>query len=367
MKRIFVVGIILVLVIIISVFSSETPSPDVLWERTYDSGDYDEGFKVVLDSLNNIIVVGRSGWNESYKGNCVIIKYDPEGNEIWKISENKIIEYASVTIDSKNNILVLGMRDNPTKNFGHTYYQDAYIIKYDSEGKKIGELITPVGVVPKSIIFDKSDNFILSGYNATSKFYLVKYDQNGKVIWERKYYEGKIIMPEDIVIDSQNNIIVTGDCVGETNYHYYTIKCDSEGNIIWAKEYNSGGGDFARGVALDSKDNIIVTGQVQLGNDYGDIYTIKYDPMGNVLWSKRYDKRTDGGRDVAIDSNDNIIIAGFSKVEFFTMKYSPNGEIIWKKSEVGSSADGVAIDSFNNVIAVGNSNGNYLTIKYKGN
>ena len=195
-----------------------------------------------------------------------------------------------------------------------------------------------------------------------------------------------------MVVDSSNNVIVTGQSYGgASSYDYATIKYSSAGAPLWTNRYDGPGGrvDAANAVAVDSGNNVIVTGYsegLRASPDYhnGDYATIKYSSAGVPLWTSRYGREGDGtnaysGYDnahaVAVDGSDNVIVTGGASNEnnnqdYATIKYSSSGVPIWTNRYNGSSNWGddiawaVAVDGSNDVIVTGNSQNHYATIKY---
>jgi hypothetical protein len=128
----------------------------------------------------------------------------------------------------------------------------------------------------------------------------------------------------------------------------------------WAKRAGGSGFEFGRRICTDPSGNIIVTGGFQsqsitfgpftlLNTGGEDIFIVKYDVNGNVLWVKNpngisYDFATD----ICTDYSGNIFITGnfqsdsltfdtitlpnmYANASMFTAKYDPSGNIIWAK------------------------------------
>ena len=77
----------------------------------------------------------------------------------------------------------------------------------------------------------------------------------------------------------------------------YIVKYDAMGNVMWAKSAGGTGSDLVRGISNDEIGNIYVTGgfdsdsitfgTTTLINEGGyDMYMVKYDTSGNVIWAK---------------------------------------------------------------------------------
>ena len=159
----------------------------------------------------------------------------------------------------------------------------------------------------------------------------------------------------------------------------YTVKYDPSGNIIWEETFDSGDDDYVPGVAIDSFNNVIISGYADDSvNNYSSV-TVKYSSSGAELW---HIIDNTGGRwsyDVAVDSYNNIFVTGgeydsYGYYQYLTVKYDPSGKKIWEKtydfSDYYDDAYAIAVDSQNNIIVTGyiynNSQYDYFTIKYQG-
>jgi hypothetical protein len=135
---------------------------------------------------------------------------------------------------------------------------------------------------------------------------------------------------------------------------------------VWAE--TAAGSIYTLGMATDAHGNICVTGYFSGGSvtfgsstltntGYWDVFIVKYDPSGNVLWAKSAGgDNNDAGIGLAIDSSGNIFMGGqfqSSSIAFgtyvltstgssslFLVKYDPNGNVLWAKSPAGSVYNG---------------------------
>ncbi|MGK4567347.1 hypothetical protein [Flavobacterium sp. 3HN19-14] len=208
-----------------------------------------------------------------------------------------------------------------------------------------------------------------------------------------------------VATDANNNIFVVGQFTSNTltfpGYDYdltntfpintfesFVAKYDTSGNIIWAKKISGSGAEKASCIAVDSVGNFYVAGifdsiSLTIGSNVltnaggNDIFIVKYDTNGNVIWAK-----SDGGtgdeycNGIAVDINGNIIIAGGYKSPTLTIgsitlnngansnddsdiliaKYDNAGNSIWAKSWNGTAEDmanDVAVDASGNIIFTG--------------
>jgi hypothetical protein len=203
-----------------------------------------------------------------------------------------------------------------------------------------------------------------------------------------------------VATDNNSNIIITGSFSSPSITFGTTIltnsilngralfiaKYDSLGNVLWAKSTGSGYYDEGMGVTIDADNNIIVTGSfssasitfdnttlTQIG--MGDIFVVKYDASGNVIWAKSAGgSYEDYSNSIIIDKDENILLSGcyYSPViiwggdtlinsntnspNIFIAKYDRMGHVLWAKSAGGDAAEyaqSITTDSNNDIIIAG--------------
>ncbi len=241
-----------------------------------------------------------------------------------------------------------------------------------------------------------------------SNLFIVKYDSNGNVLWAKSATGNGSDGAYGITIDINGNVYVVGSFMSQTlnfgngftltNLQFTDIfiaKYDTNGNIIWVKREGTFNDEWAKCVTTDTSGNLYVTGffygtlitfgsttlfnSGTNGNGPADIFIVKYDANGNVIWAK-----SAGGNDydecnaISLDRNGNLYIAGdfgSTRIRFgtdtcynsndsigdstyniFLAKYDSNGNVIWAQSIKGSKngyANGVKADAAGNVYLTG--------------
>ncbi len=168
---------------------------------------------------------------------------------------------------------------------------------------------------------------------------------------------------------------------------------------IWSRIYAGTGAptpnDYAAHVAIDSLQNVVMCGYTTGASGQGlNALLVKYNPMGEVLWSKIINAPPASGKaefndsfaDVAVDSQDNVIVVGTISGTFtnyvsgsyhtawLIQKYTPDGQtLLWQKIwqdnypawSPWQSANGVAIDADDNILVTGSSFGYWDSTRHQ--
>jgi hypothetical protein len=267
-----------------------------------------------------------------------------------------------------------------------------------------------------SVATDASGNVIVTGYFTsttiafgtttltnpnslgTAEFFIVKYDASGNVLWAKRAGGSANDYGNSVVVDANGNSIVIGYFTSPTitfgtitlinagKTDFFIVKYDASGNVLWAK--SGGGSEFEEGVSVstDASGNVVATGYfssllMTLGTTTlstavpisWDIFLVKYDANGNVVWAKREGgSNNDNSTSVTTDASGNILLTGgfysptitfgtttFTNTgnsDFFIVKYDAAGNVLWAKSAGGNAYEvgsGVAIDVNGNSIVMG--------------
>jgi uncharacterized delta-60 repeat protein len=176
-----------------------------------------------------------------------------------------------------------------------------------------------------AIAADNSGNVYATGKTEWSgtndDWTTIKYYANGDTAWVR-YFVGSGSANEranSIVIGPFGNIYITGYTMSSGDGDYLTIKYQPNGDTVWTRRYNgpnpTDGYDFANAIAVDASENAYVTGYSQSASYDNDYATVKYDSSGVQQWVVRYNG-TGNGNDqaeaITVDGSGYVCVTGYS-------------------------------------------------------
>jgi hypothetical protein len=214
-----------------------------------------------------------------------------------------------------------------------------------------------------------------TGFAVGADFATVVYDAAGNQLWARHYGGpgGFSDSVREVTADAAGNVYVTGGSGGiGTGTDATTIKYDAAGNVVWEQRYTSPGPLSSEGgaaVAVDAAGNVYVGGYAD-GRAY---LLVKYDATGNELWV-RGDPSPDFGYigEVALGPDGNLYVSGASAGDFLTAKFDPAGNLLWSRTHgiagINEANVGLAVDGSGNVYVAGWRSpfglGSVVTLKY---
>ena len=340
---------------------------DTLWFRLYGTDTTEWVPRIGIDPLGNIIL----GATVSSRG-IILIKCSPSGETIWSkiIGDEDRLYLEDLAVDKEGNIIGVGFYRR-----GYPPEYGAYMVKCDNEGNilfvKKWTINYNYGL--DCVVCDDSNNIIVCGsydYYEDGKINLIKFSPNGDSIWG-KTYNFDVGSTFEIIcglkIDREGNIIGTGGFgdIIPCLYDLITVKFDKNGDTIWVSRLNFNR-DYNYGIdiAIDSFNNIYVCGYAGFFQDFCPL-VIKYHQNGDTIWARFYEIYLDYGlgNAISIDKYGDILITGWEGVFggisiTILIKYSPFGDTILSKRYNFSPGRGMGASD---MVLINDSNYIYIT------
>jgi hypothetical protein len=213
-----------------------------------------------------------------------------------------------------------------------------------------------------------------------SDIFVAKFDPNGNLVWSKRFGGTSDEFSNSIAVDASANIYVVGAFSGTVNFgggsltasanDVYVLKLSPAGSHVWSRKGGGSNNDTAVGVVVDSNQDVVVTGFCDGSATFGgvsltglgstDVFVAKYDGSGNVVWAVNDGgSNSDDAYGVALDASDNIYVAGdfYGTAVFgadslisaggedaFLAKYEADGDNVWAKGFGDNNSGGVVGD-----------------------
>ncbi len=337
---------------------------NAVWQKSIGGTSGEIGFRIFSSMDGNYFINAISSSsdgdisNDPYPGTADFwfVKINGDGDIIWeKIYGGTCREDGWDGVPtSDGGIVQLGYTcsyDGDISNYIGTW--DTWMLKIDNEGNKV--LDFTVGTVdfdfPSGIIETSDHGFLLASqstpttggnidcipFNENAEIVLLKLDSVANIEWQQCYGgsddEGlkDILELEDgyllaaYAYSNDGDVTGSGYHLGYDNYGNQTsdiwlVKIDFTGNIIWSKCYGGskrdvpsrifpgyGGGFVVFGMA-ESFDGDVV-GNNSSGPGYSDIWVIKVNETGDLIWQQCFgrngDERLESG---VVDNGDGSYV-----------------------------------------------------------
>lgn len=258
-------------------------------------------------------------------------------------------------------------------------YVQTYLMQYDSIGTLNWQKIIDSTYHQSYLAVDAKNNLYINGINRNANYgiFLMKYDDNGKLLWRRDYDKpGGIDWVHALKIDDSNNVY-SGSVMA---WYYPTLlKYDPNGNLLWKVEDSvSGFQNTSVSLALDYQQNVIF-----LYTDYFKTYINKFTPSGSRLWNEIYSATGNTGWaygfNVRCDKQNMIYLIASTdnrdgEGDYALVKYNQDGQLAWQRFFSGSPyydyPQAMTLDNEANIYVTGNIhpfncyNDSFATLKY---
>ncbi len=302
---------------------------DTLWTKSFGGNDFERAYKVLALNDGGCVIAGSTLSNSNDFANSkgssdgFLLRLDENGALVWfKRYGGSDADYLyDVILTSDGNFLAVGESISSNGDLQGTGSGISWVIKINpSNGNRIWSK-TYLG--PDSNSQDYLDNFfrvmelsdgsgfIAAGYTspnfndaASDDIHYEKIDNNGNVIWSKKVGSNGGDAIGNIVDAGNGEFYLIGRLMGTgsiINSYYggngdvWIVKCNTQGNVLWNKNYGGTNWEFAFDAKKDSLNNIYIgaftrsTDNDATGVNFGlqDFWILKTDSSGNLLWKYR--------------------------------------------------------------------------------
>lgn len=305
-----------------SIEISNVDEPTVEWLKTFGGDEFDH-FHMVKQTIDEgYIACGLTEESDNYF--AWLVKLDSNGNEEWsKINYDingtlltntnfGIMSFDVIQTNGDNGFLVSGCSMTSdefqgetvwgctgflwkTDNLGNTEWVKHY---YDLEEDNIASYFFYE-------VIEVLDGFVMGGF----KYYLsnegelinvnggiLKTDKSGEIIWANDFEQNGEDHLSSVFPTSDGGYVLAGwiDREDLVDGALWLVKTDSNGNLQWDSIFDGPDFDYyyGKGACEASDGNFFLCGvSKSYAEDGTDIWLIKTDSSGDMLWNKTFGRR----------------------------------------------------------------------------
>ncbi|MCX6291931.1 MAG: T9SS type A sorting domain-containing protein [Bacteroidetes bacterium] len=171
------------------------------------------------------------------------------------------------------------------------------------------------------------------GVNSVDDFYLVKTDANGDTLWTKTYGGASYDKAYSVEQTSDSGYIITGMTSSFTAglEDVYLVKTDKDGVLLWSKTYGGNLGGTGNSVKQTTDGGYIIGGTKVNSGGIHDMVLIKTDAAGDTLWTRTYGGGGDDYGFSVVQSYDGgyMLAGGGSTTGVYLIKTNSVGDTLW--------------------------------------
>jgi hypothetical protein len=320
---------------------AQSQAPHIEWAKSYGGLDEDQALCIEKTSDHGFIIAGQSFSNDGDATGHHNPNSDNTDFWIVKIDSAGILQWER-SLGGSDGDVARNIKQTP----------DGYIIigsSYSSHGDVTGQ----------------------HGTGFTDDYWIVKLDLDGKTKWEKSLGGTNRDLGFSIDLTPDGGYIaagvsqsvngnVTGHHSDTTTSDYWIVKLDSLGNILWEKSFGGMKDDYCYNIHQTSDHGFIVAGStssddgdVSTNKGNEDIWIIKLDSLGNLLWQKSYGgSNVDVCHSISPVKDNGYIAAGYTAsndrdvtghqngmADYWIIRIDSVGKLLWQRTFGGSSND----------------------------
>lgn len=286
---------------------------DSMWTKTI----INNGIETIIATEDRGCIL--TGFSDAIK----IMRLDSNGNQVWAFSygSQEYSEMEDIKRTSDGNYIACGYR------FSTGY---GIVIKFTGNGILQWLKIYPTGSlrVLQSVEELPNQGFIITGGNKdlpidTIKTLLLRIDQSGNIIWEKKYKVFNRPAFGDFIKKLPNEFLLIGGTSDTANVpekeRVYFIRTDTAGNVKFTKFFPYFKQDLYT-AAQYINDNRFIISSFAVSQQYPDTSAAKViiiDTLGTIIASKNFYSPTlldNQFFSITLAPNRDILLAGYQNV-----------------------------------------------------
>jgi hypothetical protein len=269
----------------------------------------DEGF--IISNFENVVKLDSSlniQWSKKYTGSSL----GEYGNTILQTSDGGYLIASDFNdnVNSSFDYFLTKIDGNGITQWSKNFYNPNYRASELGTKQTIDGGFISVGAYESS------------GGQGQKEILIIKTDALGTLLWSETIGGTGDDAGYSIIQLASGEYVISGTTTssGAGMKDIFLLKINAFGNMIWSKTFGGIADDYANTIEATSDGGYIIGGSTESFGNGSDILLIKTDATGNILWSKTYGgtgyEGGQGGIDVGLDlaktTDGGFLIASFT-------------------------------------------------------
>ena len=152
------------------------------------------------------------------------------------------------------------------------------------------------------------------------------------IVWRKTFGGPQDDLAKSIIQSNDGNLIIVGQTksYGAGGFDVYILKVDTEGNLIWYNTYGTAQDDGANAVTQATDGGFVIAGYTTSETGLSSAYLIKTNSQGQLLWNYTYPGLVFNSIGLANDGG--CILAAKSPNTFELVKVDSAGQLQWNQN-----------------------------------
>ena len=329
----------------------------ITFANTYGMEDHDSANSVIAVD-DGFLIIGEIEYDLNSRFDMYLLKLDKFGKKVWsKALGGKNDDKGYALVETKDGYIAVGV----TQSFGGDR-SSIYVVNLSKDGESRWQRALysdDDSYYHGSSIAKSTSGYKVVGWEDEIKFfgseiygYVCDIDKDGDRSNTKRYGgEDDDKLFDILKVDDGHIMVGETESIGSDGSNAYVVKVDNKGKLVWDNAYGWDYDERANAVAL-AKDGYIVVGMTKSDRDRRkEVYVFKIDTNGKMLWRRTVGSRGDDEAFDIVADKDGYVIVGVTKgdskrqEDVYAIKINEKGKILWERSYGGKEDDvGYGVD-----------------------
>jgi hypothetical protein len=272
---------------------------DLTFERTWGGADVQfgpveraEGVAVAPDGSSYIVGQTPNFGTGAENGNSdlFLVKYAPDGTIAWQRTYG-----LGPTGFNNFGMDVEVAPDGTVWITGALQFSDLLLAQFDADGNLLSERRVVGNGTPRALDIAADGSIYVTGIDVSgtglADAFVMKSAPDGTPTWTRRWgVADRFAIGVDVAAGSDGTVHIAGDIDNEA----FLVSFDADGDLVWERTWRAGSiQDFSsgQGVAVGPDGGVYLTGTALVSGVAQNAMLVKFAPDGSVVWERTWLER----------------------------------------------------------------------------